>query len=895
MDDERLRFVVSAAGLGLWDLDPINKTVHWDERCRSLHGLKTNTDEIPYDDVIKHIHPDDREAVNAAVAQALLPNGTPDYSVEYRVVTADGNIRWLHSQGNVFFNDDGMPHRFSGATRDVTASVADRKQMRATETHLKVAVEAAGLGTFQISYATGKLIYTPELARILTGDATDGIERETFVKYLHPADTQKRARAYDVLKKTGTLAYTARFIWNDGSIHHVKVVGQNIMGADGNPTSFAGVLQDVTDDTEQAGQQQKLLSLVSRSHDMMAVANMNNQVTYLNDAGKQLLGIPDNFDITLLNTRDFYIVQEHTRIMRAIAPAMEQDGQWRGMVKLRHFVTGEEIPCLADYQLIIDRNTGQAIGKSATMRDMRPELQAREATLNSEQRFRNLVLDSPMAVAILRDKDMLIEVANKAILRAWGQTSAVIGKPLVAAMPELKGQEFPGLLEAVFTSGIPYYGTEAKATVNENGKTIDSYYNFVYTPVREADDSISGVMVIAIEVTDTVQARKSTEELKANLESAISLAELGTWSYDVAADTITFSTRAYDWLGLSPGASLEDVLNTVHTEDREHVTRALASAMIADGNHGYEAEYRVTNSYTGVTRILHALGKAYFNEKREPYRIAGIAQDITLQRDIENELKRQVNMQTQSLQDANVGLARVNSDLEQFAYVASHDLQEPLRKISLFSDILLSRYSTGLNPTALSYLQRIISSAARMGTLIRNVLDLSKLRTREEDFEIIDLNTTLIAVQEDLELAINDKHIQVKVSNLPQVRAIPLQMYQLFFNLVGNATKFTRADVQPVIFVTQGEAVTRELIRKLKLDTKQRYVSIVVKDNGIGFKQEFAEQIFAIFQRLNTREQFEGTGIGLALCRKIANEHGGEIYATSREGDGAEFHVILPA
>jgi|GEM_PF-3129820 PAS domain S-box len=894
MDDERLRFIVSAAGLGLWDLDPVNKTVHWDEQCRRLHGIDTNTDEIPYDDVMKYIHPDDRDVVNAAVSRALSPGNKSEYSIEYRVPTADGNTRWLHAQGTVFFDDEGKPHRFSGATRDVTATVTDHKRMQAAETHLNVAIDAAGLGTFQVSYATGKLTYTPELARILTGDATDGVDRETFIKYLHPADTQKRARAYDVLKKTGTLAYTARFIWNDGSIHHVKVTGQNILGADGTPTSFAGVLQDVTDDTELAVQQQKLLSLVSKSHDMMAVANMSNQVNYLNDAGKELLGIPDTFDITLLNTRDFYLGQEYTRIMRTITQAMDTEGQWRGMIKLRHFVTGEEIPCLADYQLITDRNTGQAIGKSATMRDMRPEIQAREAMLNSEQRFRNLVLDSPMAVAIMRDKNMVIEVANKAILRAWGQPASVIGKPLLEGIPELKNQEFPQLLEAVYNSGVPYYGTEAKATVQDNGKDIDRYYNFVYTPVREPDGNVSGVMVIAIEVTDTVRARKSIEEMKANLESAISLAELGTWSYDVIGDQITFSERAYDWLGLQPGASLEDVLNTVHAEDREHVTRALGSAMIADGDHSYEAEYRVINTHTGYTRTLHALGKAYFNEKREPYRIAGIAQDITLQRDIENELKRQVSMQTQSLQDANIDLARVNSDLEQFAYVASHDLQEPLRKISLFSDILMNRYSDGLNPTALSYLQRIISSAARMGTLIRNVLDFSKLHTREDDFEMVDLNTTLTAVQEDLELAIHDKNIQVKVNPLPRVRAIPLQMYQLFFNLVGNATKFTRADVQPVIFITKGEPVTRDLIRKLKLDTKQNYTSIVVKDNGIGFKQEFAEQIFAIFQRLNTREQFEGTGIGLALCRKIANEHGGEIYATSREGDGAEFHVVLP-
>lgn len=1024
IDEERLRFILQASGLGVWDFDTVNKTVHWDLRCREMHGFGGADEYVAYEDTLKHIHPDDRGRADAEVQRVLTPGSDGNFCCEFRILQDEQTpLRWLRSVGTVFFDADNKPYRFSGTTQDITSEVNEKKAKEAVESHLRVAVEAASLGTFHINTNTGHMTYTPELSRIITGVVEEGHKRDMLVQHLHPEDHGVREQAYKVMEQTGVLNYTCRFVWRDGSVHYVKVRGKNGYDKDGKLTSFSGVVQDVTADMELLAKENKLLSLVSNSNDYMGIADMDNRVNYLNAAGRKLLGIKADADITQYTTPDFYTPAEYERVMKMVGPALENQGAWRGMVKMRHFVNGEEIPCYADYQVINDPHTGQPIAKSATVRDMRPQLKTQEAIRTSEQRFRKLVMDSPMAVGIFRGQDLVVEVANDAILRIWGKTKEVVGQSLPATSPELIEQGYIDLFRSVLQTGEAYHGNEAKVILNQEAGARQGYFNFVVVPVREVDNTITGVMVIAIEVTDTVNAkeamrasehrfrnlikdapfalgfytgreinielvndemlklwgrdksiigmplvkalpelegqpfpqllddvyttgityttaeqradlmidgemrtgyynftykplmdgegkvfailhsavevtqqvlaRKSIEEARNSMEGAIELAELGTWDYDLKTGVVSLSDRICEWFGLGKECGIEDVLNAIHPKDRERIKKAVEDAMLPGNSARYDEEYRVINKDTGVKKILHAQGIAYFGDDGTPLRLTGTAQDITLQRDTEAELKRQVDMRTQWLQDANMGLSRVNNDLEQFAYVASHDLQEPLRKIKMFTDMLLTKHGKEMSDTALSYLERIASSSTRMAMLIRNVLDFSRVRTHEDDFEDVSLQEVISKVQEDLELTIAEKGVTLQVGELPVIKAIPLQMYQIFYNLVGNATKFTRKDVPPVIEIS-AVTPTRETLKQCRLLSDVRYAEIIVKDNGIGFRQEFAGQIFDIFQRLHTREQFEGTGIGLALCRKIATEHDGEIFAIGKEGGGAEFHVLLP-
>ena len=238
----------------------------------------------------------------------------------------------------------------------------------------------------------------------------------------------------------------------------------------------------------------------------------------------------------------------------------------------------------------------------------------------------------------------------------------------------------------------------------------------------------------------------------------------------------------------------------------------------------------------------------------------------------------------QALQSHAEELGRSNAELEQFAYVASHDLQEPLRKIQAFGERLSRKYGEALGTEGRDYLGRMESAAARMQTLINDLLMLSRVVSQARPFTDTDLTSVLHQVASDLEMRLDGGSIQI--DPLPNVLADRIQMGQLFQNLVGNGLKFRKSDQPPMVHVYA--------IDLPGLQGEIPYTQIVVEDNGIGFDEKYTDRIFQIFQRLHGKNEYQGTGIGLAICRKITDRHGGRIVAHSSPGNGAKFSVTLP-
>ena len=230
-------------------------------------------------------------------------------------------------------------------------------------------------------------------------------------------------------------------------------------------------------------------------------------------------------------------------------------------------------------------------------------------------------------------------------------------------------------------------------------------------------------------------------------------------------------------------------------------------------------------------------------------------------------------------------LARSNAELEQFAYVASHDLQEPLRKIQAFGDRLKTKYETGLGPEGLDYLSRMQNAAARMQVLIQDLLSLSRVTSNSKPFTPVDLGDVARTVVSDLEMRIQDAGGQVDIGALPVIFGDRGQMAQLFQNLIGNGIKFRKPGEKPVV------KISSEIHA---LANGASGWQITVEDNGIGFDEKYRDRIFQIFQRLHGRSEYEGTGIGLAICRKIVDRHSGAITAHSTPGAGAKFVILLP-
>jgi PAS domain S-box-containing protein len=273
---------------------------------------------------------------------------------------------------------------------------------------------------------------------------------------------------------------------------------------------------------------------------------------------------------------------------------------------------------------------------------------------------------------------------------------------------------------------------------------------------------------------------------------------------------------------------------------------------------------RIILSYSAITHFLPGLHLA-------------VAHDITQQKTLEVELQKNA----ETLQHSTDLLLNSNSELEQFATIASHDLQTPLRKVLMFTESLKQSDGAHLSDTGLDYIDRIQKASHRMQDLITDLLALSRITRKGKPFQSVDLNEVIATVWEELECDLKQKQATLEAEPLPVITADSMQIRQLFQNLIENALKFQRADIPPHIRIY------------LAWQT-QRQICIGVQDNGIGFKQEYADKIFKVFERLHSAASYPGTGMGLAICRKIIERHGGTIQATGQEGEGATFLITLP-
>lgn len=345
----------------------------------------------------------------------------------------------------------------------------------------------------------------------------------------------------------------------------------------------------------------------------------------------------------------------------------------------------------------------------------------------------------------------------------------------------------------------------------------------------------------------------------------------------------------YNYTGLSYEETKNKGWSLVLHPDDYGRTWAIWKDCLATGKK-YEAEYRM-RCHDGTYRWFLARAIPLKDDKGNILKWFGTCTDIHDQKMMTDLLEQKVKERTEALQKSNVELETSNSELLQFASVASHDLKEPLRKIHMFSNLIKERYMKDADKSAISYMERIITASARMTKLINDLLSFTRL-SESSAFEKIELNRIVTEVLSDLELVISEKKAKVEVAKLPAAEIVSGQMRQVFQNIISNALKFAKKDEVPHIRI-MGERVTSCDI-DATADAKGECCRITISDNGIGFDNSYADKIFTIFQRLHGRDAYDGTGIGLAITRKIIEKHNGSIMAHSKENEGATFTIVLP-
>ena len=536
--------------------------------------------------------------------------------------------------------------------------------------------------------------------------------------------------------------------------------------------------------------------------------------------------------------------------------------------------------------------------------DLSERERTQEALRRSEEQWRDVFENNPTMYFIIDASGTVIsvnsvgaeqlgytvdELIGHSVLQVFPETEQAKAKQHVALCLERPGQPTNWEIRKVRKDGsILWVRETAKAVMREKGIII---------------------LIVCEDITERVEAQENLRRSEAFLAEAQKISHTGSWYWNVSSDTIIWSEEHCRIFGLDPKANLVPTFNlflhAIHPDDREHVQHILDEA-VQKGSE-FDFEYRIVLPNEQV-KYLQGVGKPIVkaSDHMDDYDYIGTTMDITAHKHAEealrqahNALEKRVQERTRELQESNQHLeleiverkraeavlarrsqelVRSNAELEQLAYIASHDLQEPLRMVASYLQLIESRYSDRLDTDGHEFIGYAVDGAHRMQALIDDLLRYSRIGTKAKPMQAVPCATVVKTAMQALQLAISETGTRITLSDLPMIIGDETQLTQLFQNLIGNAIKFRRCDPPEI---------------NIHADSEDGFWRISVRDNGIGIEAEYRDRIFEMFQRLHSSKVYPGNGIGLTICRKIVERHGGRIWVESTPGQGSTFIFTL--
>lgn len=505
-----------------------------------------------------------------------------------------------------------------------------------------------------------------------------------------------------------------------------------------------------------------------------------------------------------------------------------------------------------------------------TATDIHNLKEAENKAHENEQRFRSLAENSPDVIT-RHDKNFRYIYANRRITHYTGLDAAdFVGKSYwELGLHTSLCHFFDEQLQRVFNMRQP------TAVEYRMGGNVDKILHSRLVPEIGETGEVMSVIVLSTDITQQKTIEEELRRSESNFRTLTESLPQLIWTTNTKGDVEYFNQQWYEYTGSTPEESLLTAWTQyIHPYDADDLLASWRASL--QTRQPIKAEFRLRGK-DGNYKWFYVTGNPVFNQFGEVVKWVGTVSNINERREMQVQLENLVRKRTQELE-------RSNQDLQQFAHVTSHDLKEPVRKIRIFANRLEERLGPALPGDADLYLQKIYKSTDRMNAMIEGILSYSIVNGTHEKIETVDLNQVLDEIKADLEVLIEQKEASLIVSPIPPIEGSKMLLYQLFYNLVNNALKFAQG----------GKKTTISVVGSRHTVDNAEEVRIMVRDNGIGFDAEFADTIFDAFTRLHSKDTYEGTGLGLALCKKIVLRHGGSIQASGVRSKGSTFTITLP-
>lgn len=1003
--EEQLQTALQGGELGLFDFYPQTGKLIWSAKAKELFGLSADA-AVNLDSYLKGLHPEDREAANAAAGKALQ-EGNGHYENEYRTVgIEDGKLRWVRSKGKISFDEEGKAVRFTGVTQDITKQKKVEQSLKESEQRFRDLANDTPAFMFMADADTNLEFVNKQWLEFVGLASEEGFGK-VWETITHPDDVAPMYAAYNhAVTNLKPYRFEIRQKRADGVYRWVLWSGIPRTSIDGRFAGMMGVGIDVTEQKEVQdivrASETKFRHLIQSNIVGVLFWDLGGGVVDANDEFLKMLGYTradmekgldwrkltpphwekadadgvqqvletgqhrpyekqylhrnghpvdviiasSAFDGTA-NRQGVTFVLDITQRKKAEEQVRQSEQQFRdfsnniqnlawmadgngwifwynqrwydytgttlremqgwGWDKVHHPNHIDRVVAFvkeawkkpepfemtfplrgADglFRWFITRvepilnERGEITRWIGTNTNIDEQVKAMQRVEASEARFRTLIEEAPVATCLFVGRELKIEIANEEIIAIMGKGPSVLGKPLAEAIPELVGQPFLLELDKVFATGETYENRNARADLVVDGEVKTFYVDYIFKPLKNSEGEVYAILDMTIDVTNHVLARKELEASESRFRILAETLPQMIWVTDEKGVTEYTSKKWQEYSGLENAAAAWEYM--IHPDDKASSLKAYEHAYATGEPFRYEARLKNKN---GDYRWHSNLAEPVKDASGNIVRWIGAITDIHEQKQFAEQLAKLVAERTKELN-------RSNEDLQQFAHVASHDLKEPLRKIRTFASRLKEEFEESMAEREKIYLAKMENAAERMYAMIDGVLLYSSANATEQAAEPVDLNETFRNIETDLEVLMTQKAAVLERGSLPSVEGSQVLFYQLFYNLVYNALKFSKADVPPVVSISSGPC-TKEELKKTSFANRAG-VKIILQDNGIGFGQSDAERIFQTFARLNSKDKYEGTGLGLALCKKIVERHGGAIWANGTPNEGAAFTLLLP-